>query len=627
MGVSQYYLRYIKRYLARRVRGLVVPRLEVVVESLHLDANALVHTARVKLFEYAEESSAEERQRVYLNRSLSRAEQTELLAQQTWTLISDISVSVRPRQLLTIMFDGVVPVAKMKQQRARRFHHQESVPGETDSPLIQSISPNDVSVSTDVMEYLHLYIEDRLSRLMRNCDPVFPPTIIYSSHHRPGEGEHKILEAFRKGEVPLTDTGYHVIWGLDNDLFQLGLLLPTDRIILGRDDGQVEYVFLDVLKNYLRQAMLPVTTDTPARVRVEQRPPPGFNDVAPEYIALMTIVGNDFLPRAVGVNSLDVDVPALLDAYRRMRTANPTARLIDQGVVSRQAWVELLTLLLDHQWSQIDFQRKHKDDSEFWVKARPLNLTTDKGRQEFTRRYYTREYKFMTGQEPPRDNSGDDQLRELKRGMSYYYIQGIDWVINYYTIGAHYVNHSYYYPYYGAPMFEDLIEFLTSGFVDDSRWSQTHGSHRTYNALDQLLMTAPAHSSMLTWWPRHLRELYPDLQALAPEVFQTTSDTGSFEWYHQPLLPLLDPEAVHEKTQFSEEPNATLDGETLPPQFRQFNHDTKIVRQFKPPELPRERTVIQSARPARTYRHRDQGTILLESLTRGVNRSRRGTRR
>ena len=649
MGVSQYYLRYIRRYLAGRVRGLVVPRLEVVVDSLHLDANALVHAARTKLFEYAEQASAEERQRVYLNRSLPREQQVELLAQQTWALISDLSVTVRPRQLLTIMFDGVVPVAKMKQQRARRFHHQDqgaqSVPG-LDLPA--AISPNDISVSTDLMEYLHLYIEDQLSRLMHNCDPNFPPTIIYSSHHRPGEGEHKILEAFRKGDVPLTETGYHVLWGLDNDLFQLGLLLPTDRVILGRDDGQVEYVFLDVLKDYLRQAMVPMEPSPSGNVRTARRPPPGFddpNEVAREYVALMTLVGNDFLPRAVGVNSLDIDVPELIDAYRRLRTNDPGARLIAEGVgperhprwrlgvVNRPAWVALLRLLLDHQWSQIDFQRKHKDDSEFWSKARPLNLTTERGRREFTRRYYAREYKFMTGQDPPRARDGEqpdgpDPIQELKRGMSYYYVQGINWVINYYTVGAHHVNHSYYYPYYSAPMFEDLIEFLGEGFVDDHRWSHEHGSHRIYNALDQLLMTAPSQSSMLSWWPRRLRELYPDLQALAPAVFQTTSDTGSFEWYHQPILPLLDPEGVHEKTQFSEEPGATLEGEPLPPQFRQFTRDTKVVRQFKPPELPRERTVIQATRGgpgARPRRHRDRGTIVLEALTRGVQRSRRGT--
>ena len=660
MGVSQYYLRYIKNYLAKRVQGLIQTRLTVRVDTLHLDANALVHHARNMLFEYPEEkTSAVNLRRIHANRSLSLSEQYRLLAEQTWTLITEITSSVRPRQALTIMFDGVVPVAKMKQQRARRFHHTGDVKTTYQGIEIKTkaIGPNDISVSTDLMEYLHLYIEQQIDRLPLSGDLIFPPTIIYSSHHRPGEGEHKILDAFRHGDVPV-GPNYHMLWGLDNDLFQLGLLLPTDRVILGRDDGEVEFVFLDVLKNYLKVAMGYVDyvpgqggIDDP-RLQGPLLPTPGISSSRPliqltvedkirnlgvEYIALMTLVGNDFLPRVVGVNSLDFDVPVLLDAYRRLKLQRPTAYLVDRhGTIDRQSWVQLLKLLLDHQWDQIAFQARNPRDSAFWANVgATLKLKKPNDRERFRQLYYQREYEYLTysllastydpNKPAPVVEPMDDQTKtELIEGMCYFFVQGITWVVNYYHRGRDAINQTYYYPYYTAPMFEDLIAYLESdNYVDDAQWSRIHGSNLQYNALDQLLMTAPDESSMLSWWPQRLRELHPQLRALAPKSFMTTSDTGNFEWYHQPLLPPLDPEAVHALTQFSEEDGAELDGEPLPPQFRQSRLDLVKLRTFQPPAQPPRASRLRAMfAPPRERRVNDATDVMIQSLGVGFRRSR-----
>ena len=629
MGVSQYYLRYIKNYLSGKVRGLVRTRLEVIIDSLNLDANALVHQARNSLFEYPEQASDADRRRVYGNRALPLEQQWQLLAKQTWALITEITTAIRPRHVITIMFDGVVPVAKMKQQRARRFHHAADDADNTG--YVQVVGPNDISVSTDLMEYVHRYIMEQIDMLPQTGDPVFPPLIVYSSHHRPGEGEHKILDAFRDGTVPLNYGGYHMLWGLDNDLFQLGLLLPTNRVILGRDDGTVEFVFLDVLKERLTLEM--------------GFPPSQFasdNSVGVEYVALMTLVGNDFLPRVVGVNSLDYDIPALLDAYRRMRGMYPSLTLItNRGTINRQGWIALLNNLLDHQWSQIEYQQRNPKDSAFWETVKKnLNLSKQEDREKFRRMYYQREYDYLTFSTlsskydpallPSAARPLDEHTRrELMEGMSYYFIQGINWVVNYYNVGMSSINKTYYYPYYTAPMFEELIKYLSSDeYVDDSRWSAKHSSNQSYNALDQLLMTAPANSSMLSWWPRQLRKKYPELMELAPRSFMTTSDTGSFEWYHQPLLPPLDPEMVHERTKFSERQGATLDNEPLPQQFRQTSVDTMKVRTFMMPKRPREGSYIREVlAPREVRRVADTEDITLQSLAQGFRRSRRTTGR
>ena len=149
--------------------------------------------------------------------------------------------TVDPKVGVYLAIDGVAPVAKMKQQRSRRFmsvhekviHDQVRAKHGRDTSSIWSNSS--ITPGTSFMERLH-------NTILEWCEKAREGTptraIIYSSCKSEGEGEHKLLNFIRenkaKGEV------YHyVIYGLDADLIFLSLAASVPKIFLLRESMQV----------------------------------------------------------------------------------------------------------------------------------------------------------------------------------------------------------------------------------------------------------------------------------------------------------------------------------------------------------------------------------------------------
>jgi 5'-3' exoribonuclease 2 len=122
---------------------------------------------------------------------------------------------VRPRRLLYLAVDGVVPCAKMNRMRRGRFHSaclaraealkEEEMRRElrdqgkeVPPPEISEVSdPNVITAGTEFMEKLsqalQYYIRARL-----NTDPGWKDImVILSDANVPGEGEHKIMSFIR----------------------------------------------------------------------------------------------------------------------------------------------------------------------------------------------------------------------------------------------------------------------------------------------------------------------------------------------------------------------------------------------------------------------------------------------
>ena len=154
---------------------------------------------------------------------------------------------VDPKKGVYIAIDGVVPMAKMRQQRLRRFKSvwlQASAPAGTVKWDTNAITPG-----TAFMKKLHAALEEMIRG-----------NWVLSSSDEPGEGEHKIMAAWRSGRY----TGPCAVYGLDADLIVLSLLGQSDSIWLFREeiemgkmvygaDGeeQMEWFSIDVLRDWL----------------------------------------------------------------------------------------------------------------------------------------------------------------------------------------------------------------------------------------------------------------------------------------------------------------------------------------------------------------------------------------
>ena len=129
----------------------------------------------------------------------------ETLIQKIFEYTLDLSQTVNPNKLLYIAVDGPIPLAKIDQQRSRRYKAKQ-----VDNFLLcSSSSPKAVTTSishlvspgTHFMSSLMHYFESRLDKMKENLE--HHPDVIFSNASKIGEGEHKImLELQTKGTHP-----------------------------------------------------------------------------------------------------------------------------------------------------------------------------------------------------------------------------------------------------------------------------------------------------------------------------------------------------------------------------------------------------------------------------------------
>ena len=127
---------------------------------------------------------------------------------------------VNPKQNCIIAFDGVAPLAKLNQQRIRRFKSSyESTIKNSITQVTNTTTWNRscITPGTSFMKKLALKIETlKFNNNINNLN------IITSTSNEEGEGEHKIFDYIRNNidEHNKHDT---VIYGLDADLIMLSL--------------------------------------------------------------------------------------------------------------------------------------------------------------------------------------------------------------------------------------------------------------------------------------------------------------------------------------------------------------------------------------------------------------------
>lgn len=149
-----------------------------------------------------------------------------------------------------LAFDGLVPYAKMVQQRYRRFRKAE--PGGFDK---HQLSPGTPFMRT-------------LARTLR----FLYPDMIVSDTLEPGEGEHKIFQWLRT--LPESKRKTTILYGLDADLVVIALAqshLTEMKLLREQETGSYQTLNIPALK-----AVLPCPVDTFVRMSLQ--------------------FGNDFMP-------------------------------------------------------------------------------------------------------------------------------------------------------------------------------------------------------------------------------------------------------------------------------------------------------------------------------------------
>ena len=274
------------------------------VDNLYLDCNSIIYDAYNKMeFDKLTESVAVS----IIKRVISK--------------IEEYIAVIQPSKTVIIAFDGVAPVAKLEQQRSRRY--KSGYQAEISRMIFKkekenawnttAITPGTKFMS-DLNEKVSKYFDTNA------CSNLKVSNIIVSGSNKVGEGEHKLFDYIRSNpEKHKNETT--IIYGLDADLIMLSInhLTLCPNIYLFREtphfiqsiDSSLEpdanyYLDIPELTNEITKCM-----NNGRELTIEQQ-----KNKVYDYIFLCFFLGNDFLPHFPALNIRTGGVDKMINAYK-----------------------------------------------------------------------------------------------------------------------------------------------------------------------------------------------------------------------------------------------------------------------------------------------------------------------
>jgi 5'-3' exonuclease len=477
-------------WVLKKFRGTLVVQnfIPSNVSSLVIDMNGTIHRALQKVYYYGDFADPDKNE---LALATPWPEMKAKIFSAIMTETDEIIARIMPKEILVIAIDGPTNVAKMQQQRTRRyraaFHRKED-----------SFDTSIITPGTDFM----FEIDEMFRRELVERRASYPPTVIYSSHLAPGEGEHKLMEMYRKGDISSVEAdGKHVIYGLDADLILLSLISPQKEVMLVREDRRE---LLDI--ELFRQALINAAPDELKESAII------------DFIILMTLVGNDFIPHGPLHHSMYDLVEGLLAAYYKvgkplsvMNNGTYTVNLKAVGMVAHEMHIV--------QAERLAYEAMHpnfRDDqpaeyNRFTQGALRRNPETDEvvfDFDAFRSIWYTNAFGCNNGGNPINDDFTDEDITDMCES----YAEGIVWCTRYYQTKD--IDSKWVYKYFHAPLFIDLAEYLMS--LDDGYGPKlddwlTEDFNLEWDALVQLGCVMPKNSKHFPGALRNLSKYIPDM--------------------------------------------------------------------------------------------------------------------
>ena len=582
MGIPYYF--YV---ISRSTPGILLTECPAGCADYFLDYNGVIHQA---VAEIMNELSA-------LPAGEIPAQDDPALEARMHKAIWDYTEScirvVAPSQQVSVCIDGVAPVAKMVQQRKRRYlsglkYRLDGQPVPWDR--------NAISPGTPFMIRLHAF----LRAAIRNRDGRGGPYIYLSTSEDPGEGEHKIFQRIAGlSRAPAGPTGARagrdgpapiVIHGLDADLIMLSLLSDTPGIYLMREPTHVvkpgdaaasapgipkldpettPFVYVSV--DALRVALLADLSRTFRwNITPEARADaysPSACAVIRDYVALCFLLGNDFLPHPATLSLKHGGHDRLLHAARSATEATGLTATGATGTGATGA-----AIVNAHYIAHVIRELAREEE--------PLLA-------EYTAKYLKRTPRAPSGGArlapsdfyPLRPEHKDPCARALGDGggalkpawqSAYYqhlfhtrmhdtrtmttacelFAHGLQWTLSYYKRQPK--DALWYYPFGFAPTFRDLANFIASrpdalnpapgGAAAGGSGGAAAAPSGFVDPMIQLLCIMPPESADIL--PQHVRTLMTvpayGCTHLFPRGYPIQTFLKTHLWECHPVLPALD---------------------------------------------------------------------------------------
>jgi len=514
MGIPSYY-----KKLSDKYKGLIVKGRPGNVSALFFDFNCLIyHCARrpnSTLPPYPGDDGKEEWEQLLLH-------DIAKYVQHIW------HEAGQPKEVF-LSIDGVVPMAKIKQQRLRRFKSIWLSKQETENAGKPSWDTNCITPSTDFMKKL----SQRLDMLCKQHKGWR-----LSNDMEAGEGEHKIMNLLRSREK--TDETI-LVYGLDADLILLTMLNAPCKAYLMREDSEMGVVRTDAFgeESYSYFSLEVLKETLWAKRDVE------YTDVL-EYVTAMSLLGNDFLPHSLSIKMREDGHQFLLSELREMKEAG------------------LRFLHKENDFWKINYETVH------WLLKRWAAAEEDRLTHSFKKKIQMRGRLEMTLETMPLENpvefailQVENKVWSLKPGWQNHYrkewlfcqtpedidkccreyLVGLQWVLDYYT-GQKAVDMTWFYPRLIPPLWSDLATYMHEKKEIPEPVVFTGKGIQPEEQLAMVLPVQSWHHIPQRSALRLLPSLYPQFW---PEKFGFFSAGRIRTWECEPLLPILPVQVLRRK--------------------------------------------------------------------------------
>ena len=275
MGIPSYF-----NYILKNHHNIIVKKPQVSSDNLFVDANSLIYDT---INDYDGKIP----------------DNLKTIFQDIYNNILKLVKNVNPKEKSYICLDGVPPVAKIMQQKQRRFK------GTLINKILTSKTPssfnrNQITPGSSFMNQLDDYLYKAFSS---------HANIVFSGSCIPMEGEHKICKIISSDENFKQKNS--IVYGLDADLFMLGLLMVFKEYniflfketkhfsyIKGIDEKEFYYFNINTFSHQLSQ-----------KLQVNRK------QSICDYCLLAFLCGNDFLPHLHSINIRNEGIPYIIDKY------------------------------------------------------------------------------------------------------------------------------------------------------------------------------------------------------------------------------------------------------------------------------------------------------------------------
>lgn len=447
MGIPGYFVDLLRRNRSVLILASEAGRVDIVC----IDANGVIYEA-VRAIEKQEE---EEFKRLgYWPDRLSQmdpAAAAKRVAPAVVATLVRLPMLVGATQQLVVAFDGIAPNAKISQQRQRRFGRlmlEAAFAEVAASNATTGFNTTQITPDTPFMKALMPLIEMQLRQ-----SATIP--LLFSGSDQVGEGEHKLMDIVRSG---VWKDKHVMVHGLDADLILLTLANQHYCASLRLAREAPSFV------KHIDESLSPLATyviEIPELAKAIGKSMGGGAELAvTDYVFLMSMLGNDFLPHQPGISIRDGGIERLCKAFGAIRAEDPGFRVMQmrdpsaaqpvwapnwpevqriltelgeqedkvmtawtrkrRGMASRTSQPGLLPLAkrdeLEAVWNSLPVAQP---DIENWI---------DAGSEGWRNRYYEH---FLN--EMPDPTHGETPYSPWLERASEQWLQGLMWVWEYYT--------------------------------------------------------------------------------------------------------------------------------------------------------------------------------------------------